>query len=164
MSNDSYEIVLTAKKVRQRKKRVRIAKLVLLILAVLLVALYAVLKFINSNENSTFKKTEYVGIYFGIVGLIQNFVAFVFVKFFGYVCISDFFKEFNQLVKFFLRLNNGVVLSRNNKYRQTFIMRIPVLFVKRFLLQFKKVDKTVCCKNKAALFIVVIFFDILFIV
>ena len=38
MSKDSYEIVLTAKKVRQRKKRVRIAKLVLLILAVLLVA------------------------------------------------------------------------------------------------------------------------------
>lgn len=60
-----------------------------------------ILKFINSDENSTFKKTEYVGIYFGIVGLIQNFVAFVFVKFFGYVCISDFFKEFNQLVKFF---------------------------------------------------------------
>ena len=49
MSKDSYEIVLTAKKVRQRKKRVRIAKLVLLILAVLLVALYAVLKFINSG-------------------------------------------------------------------------------------------------------------------
>lgn len=49
MSKDSYEIVLTAKKVRQRKKRVRIVKLVLLILAVLLVALYAVLKFINSG-------------------------------------------------------------------------------------------------------------------
>ena len=49
MSKDSYEIVLTAKKVRQRKKRVRIAKLLLLILAVLLVALYAVLKFINSG-------------------------------------------------------------------------------------------------------------------
>lgn len=49
MSKDSYEIVLTAKKVRQRKKRVRIAKLVLLILAVLLVALYAVLKFVNSG-------------------------------------------------------------------------------------------------------------------